>query len=303
MKQVVEDLFDQKLVEDMIANGDDGVRARLEGLMDLRRRSLSDENEISSFFVPAEIAHLADPSLKGSEEWDVGKDALFWLLNEISFDPEETPLPSWLFDDEEIASGALKLNGNLICLMGERRHDPEAAKLALRSAWPAYKYLDEEMLGNRETLKAAFSCEGYESLLSEEAFRDHNDDDELVELALAASGENLSWASDRIRDDFDMVCLAIDNTDYIDNIYEDISDRLRSDRRIVIKIAGKQSVPMEFPPHEYKDDDEVGALLADTEVHGDRFSLYGMSRRIKEKYMTEYELERWGGGDEEEAEA
>lgn len=50
---------------------------------------------------------------------------------------------------------------------------------------------------------------------------------------------------------------------------------------------------MEFPPAEYKDDDEIGALLADTNIHGDHFSLVGMSRRIKEKYMTEEELSRW----------
>ena len=137
-------------------------------------------------------------------------------------------------------------------------------------------------------------------MLFENFFRKYNDDDELVALALRSSGENLSWASERIRDDFDMVCLAVENSSCIGNIYNYISEHLRGNRGIVVKIARRPPVPMEFPPLEYKDDDEIGALLADTEIHGDHFSLFGMRRRIKELYMTEDELSHWDGIDDEE---
>lgn len=293
MKQVVDDLFDCDLIKHIVEKGNAETKSRIETLLELKDYPISDENAIRSFYVPAEIAYLADPALKGSKKWEVGKDALLWLLGEIGFYPGEIPLPSWLFLDDEIAREALRTNGNLICFMEDRRHDPEAAKLALGSAWPSYKYISEEVLQDREVLKAAFSCTQCGSLLFEDIFRRYNDDDELVELALAASGENLSWASERICDDYDMVCLAIDNVNYMDNIYKKISPRLRSDKRIVARIANSSTVPSSFPPAQYRDDDEIGALLADIEVHGDHFALVGMSRRIKERYMTDEELERW----------
>lgn len=291
---VVEELFNDKLIDEIRNNGNKTVSSRLDDLIKLKEYSFEDENLRRSFFVPTEIAFLTDPKLKGSADWEKGKDSLLWLINETISYSDETPLPSWLFDDDEIAFAALEINGNLIQFMGNRRFDASFAIKALHSTWHAYKYIDEKLLEDREVLKAALSCDGGGSVLFEDFFRNYNDDDELVALALDSSGNNLSWASERIRDDFDMVCLAIDNTDYIDNIYEAISERLRKDKRIVARIASRPSVPIEFPPAKYKDDDEIGALLADTKIHGDHFSLVGMSRRIKEKYMTEEELSRWG---------
>lgn len=300
IKRVAEDLFDRELVENIIKRGDADIRFRIDNLLELKSYSTSDENAIHSFFVPAEISYLAVPSLKGTVEWETGKDALLWLLNEISFYPEKIPLPSWLFDDEEIALEALLTNGNLICFMENRQRDVGAVKVALASAWPSYKFIDEEVLSDREVLKAAFCCERCGNLLFEDFFRRYNDDDELVELALASSGENLTWASERIRDDFDMVCLAIQNVNYMDNIYKDISERLRHDSRIVSKIASSPSVPIDFPPIEFRDDDKIGALLANPDVRGNHRPLINMSKRIKELYMTEAELERWGDVDVEE---
>lgn len=178
MKQVTEDLFDYDLIERIVEKGDGEIKSRIEALLELKDYSISDENAIRSFYVPAEIAYLADPALKGSEKWSVGKDALLWLLGEIDFYPEEISLPSWLFSDNEIALEALKINRNPICFMGDRRQDAAAAKAALGSAWPSYKYINEEVLQNKEVLKAAFSCERCENLLFEDFFRKYNDDDE-----------------------------------------------------------------------------------------------------------------------------
>lgn len=297
---VIGALFDEELIKELRNNEDETVSSRLDDVIRFKDYVLETVSIHTSFFVPAEIAYLADPKLKGSSKWEKGKDALLWLVGEIDFYYDEEPLPSWLFDDDEIALAALRVNGNFIKYMGDRRSDLSSAIEALRSAWPSYKYINEELMENREAIKAAFSCDRCLSALFEDAFRKYNDDDELVALALHSDGENLSWSSERLRDDFDMVCLAIENCLYIDNIYKDISERLRGDRRIVKRIASRPTIPMEFPPAEFKDDGEIGALLADTDIHRDHFALFGMSRRIKEKYMTEDELDRWGGGDDEE---
>lgn len=299
-ERVIRDLFDEELIEELRNNEDEIISSRLDDVIHFKDYVLETVSTDTTFFVPAKIAYLADPKLKGSPKWEKGKDALLWLVDEINFYYDGEPLPSWLFDDDEIALAALRINGNFIRYMGDRRSDLSSAIEALRSAWPSYKYIDKDLMEDREAIKAAFSCNGCLSVLYEDAFRKYNDDNELVALALRSEGENLSWSSERIRDDFDMVCLAIENCRYMDNIYKNISERLRSDKRIVERIASRPTIPMEFPPAEFKDDDEIGALLADTDIHGDHFALYGMSRRIKEKYMTEDELDRWGNGDYDE---
>lgn len=299
-EHIIRDLFDEELIEELRNCENETISSRLDDIIRFKDCALETVSIHTTFFVPAEIAYLADSKLKGSPKWERGKDALLWLVGEIDFYYDGEPLPSWLFDDDEIALAALRINGNFIKYMGDRRSDLSSAIEALHSAWPSYKYIDKDLMEDREAIKAALSCNRCLSVLSEDAFCKYNDDDELVALALRSEGENLSWSSERIRDDFDMVCLAIENCSYVDNIYKDISERLRGDRRIVERIASRPAVPMEFPPAEFKDDDEIGALLADTEIHGSHFALFGMSRRIKEKYMTEDELDRWGDGDDDE---
>ena len=131
---VINDLFDDKLIDELRNGGDEMVSSRLDGLIRLRDYSLEEDNIRSSFFVPAEIAYLSDPSLKGSPEWEKGKDALRWLIDEIGFYLDGTPLPSWLFDDDDIALTALEINGNLIQFMEDRRSDAPWVIVALRSA-------------------------------------------------------------------------------------------------------------------------------------------------------------------------
>lgn len=90
---------------------------------------------------------------------------------------------------------------------------------------------------------------------------------------------------------------------YPDASYEDLSDEMKKDKRIALVVAGWDWPPSNFPDFTFADDDDIGAALAQKEDH---FAIFGMSRRIKEKYMTEEELERWGDdpwwwhGDEEE---
>lgn len=84
-------------------------------------------------------------------------------------------------------------------------------------------------------------------MLADERFRQYRDDTNLVSTALRTLGENLSWASARIQDDYDMVCLAIDHACFVDNIYESISERLRHDERIVARIARRDDACRIFP--------------------------------------------------------
>ena len=138
-----------------------------------------------------------------------------------------------------------------------------------------------------------------------ERAKSYQDDDELVGLAIDANGANIAYASERIRSDFNWAIRAVSNRRniYPDASYEDLSDEMKKDKRIALVVAGWDRPPSDFPDFTLADDDDIGAALAQKEDH---FALFGMSRRIKEKYMTEEELERWGDdpwwwhGDEEE---
>lgn len=121
-----------------------------------------------------------------------------------------------------------------------------------------------------------------------------NDDEELVALAIKNHSASLASASDRLKNDFDTVMLAIANYNdgygCIDGFYEGIGDDLKLDREIVLAIAKCKRPPKEFPPEEYRDDDEVGALLADDSERYNRWALLNTSDRIKERYMTKKPL-------------
>lgn len=69
------------------------------------------------------------------------------------------------------------------------------------------------------------------------------------------------------------------------------SPELKKDKRIALAVTQWDTLPNEFPDISLADDDEIGEALSRT---GDHFDLIGMSRRIKEKYMTDEELEIWG---------
>lgn len=247
MGAVVDDLFNANVIREVEGSHDARMRKRAGGVLTLRNYAFESESGHQSFFVPAEIAYLADPALRGSEKWNEGRKALLWLLDEIPFHSSEVPLPSWFFEDDEIALTALRTNGNLLAFMPNRSGDKAFVCTALKTSWPAYTFVDESLLHDRDVIRAAFACPSCGSVLADERFRQYRDDTNLVATALRTLGENLSWASAHIQDDYDMVCLAIDHARYASNIYESIGERLRHDERIVARIARRDDACRVFP--------------------------------------------------------
>jgi hypothetical protein len=256
MRAVVGDVFNADVIREVEGSHDARIQKCAEDVLALRNYAFKNESGHQSFFVPAEIAYLADPALRGSEKWNEGRKALLWLLGEIPFHASEVPLPSWLFEDDGIALTALRMNGNLLAFMPNRDGDKVFVCTALKTSWPAYEFVDESLLHDRDVIRAAFECPSCGTVLADERFRQYRDDTNLVATALQTSGENLSWASARIQDDYDMVCLAIDHARFVDNIYESISERLRHDERIVAKIARREDTCRVFLDEQQADDGE-----------------------------------------------
>ena len=75
-------------------------------------------------------------------------------------------------------------------------------------------------------------------------------------------------------------------------MYDNLSDELKGSLELALVIARNcETLPLHFPPIELADNDELGSVLA---ARGEHYLLNGMSRRIKKRYMSEDELERWG---------
>lgn len=173
MWAVVDDVFNADVIREVEGSHDACMRKRAEDVSALRNYAFESESGHQSFFVPAEVAYLANPALRGSERWNEGRKALLWLLGEIPLRSSEVPLPSWLFDDDGIALTALRMNGNLLAFMPDRSGDKAFVCTALKTSWPAYALVDESLLHDRDVIRAAFECPSCGTVLADERFRQY----------------------------------------------------------------------------------------------------------------------------------
>lgn len=246
--------------------------------------SLNEDNA----FIPSEIAYFLDGR---SNPPDVALCALSWTVSDIR---RVRRLPSKVFTKRETALEAAKTNGDCLQFMPKYRDDIEVVTEAVTNNASALNYASDRLTNDRELVNLAASHAFYCGVFDEEPLSNYDDDDEIMRLAIKANGANIADASDRIRNDIDFALLAVQNRReyYPDEAYESLTPELKRDRRIVEAVARTwEPVPNCFPPKEFADDDTVASLLA---RHEDHFDLFGMSRRIKEQYYTEDELERWG---------
>lgn len=252
-------------------------------------RSLCQEslNEDDAF-IPSEIAYFLDD--RGNLP-DVALRALSWTVSDIR---RARRLPPEVFTRREAALKVAKTKGDCLQFMPKYQDDIEVVTEAVTNDSSALKYASDRLANDRELVKLAASHAYYCGVFDEEPLSNYDDDDEIMQLAIKANGANIADASERIRNDIAFALLAVQNRReyYPDEAYESLSPVLRRDRRIVEAVARAwEPVPNEFPPKEFTDDDVVASLLA---RHENRYDLFGMSRRIKERYYTEDELERWG---------
>lgn len=301
-----EEQFSEEVADDMMSADGSLEAARASGLIsedevdELLRvsrtlRSKADKYDHPVFLPPA-LIFLANPSFKGTERWSCAEASLQWFLKSVRRSDYREILPKWLFSDPDVALMALGVDGKLLAAMPDHTDDLRFVCAAVHSNPLAIEYASDGLKSNRDVLKAGLSS-GFQSVLGHKPYSEHTDDDELVAIAVKASCTIFAYASERLRDDVDMAMLAIEaskNDSLIDNFYDKLGKHIRSCRDIVEAIAQCPYIPNEFPPKRYRDDDRVGELLADESVHGDHFSLYWMSRRIKDRYMDSDELERWG---------
>lgn len=266
------------------------------------RVSLSGEFD-ETLFVPSSIGLLGAFDRLPQDVRNAALGELGAVLQQHPSEEWIEHVPPFIFSCRDVAEYALSKDGRLLQVMPQWSSDKELVCEAVGSACEAIEYADERYAKDVDVIKAAFPMRSWSTPLADDPYRAYNDNDEIVKLAIRSNPQNLAFASRRLRDNVGMALLAVGcvKDHHVENFYEKMSERVRSDRRVVLAIARCEQVPYSFPPKEYRDDDEVGSLLADEAVHGDHFALIRMSRRIKERYMTDDELDIWGDDEDEGA--
>lgn len=236
-------------------------------------------------FLPSEVAYV----MAGSSE-DVAMRAFDWAVE--SFKAWRF-LPSGLFERRDLFLRAVALRGEVLERAQAFVDDEEIVVAAVSQCPSAIELASPRLRECRRVLVAAAENAVDDLVFFEGVMAAHNDDDELVGLAVDANGANIAYASERIRGDFEWAMRAVTHhcDIYPEASYEHLSDDLKQDKRIALAVAQWDSPPYKFPDVSLADDDDIGEELSKKEDH---FALFGMSRRIKEKYMTDDELERWG---------
>lgn len=236
-------------------------------------------------FMPSEIAY----TISGLTD-ERAMQAFTWAVE--NYDVVDY-LPDELFTRRDLALMAVSCWGRQLERAKLFQDDDEIVLAAVANAPRSIEFASDRLQNDRRVLIEAASHADSDLIFFEGPMAKHNDDDELVGLAIDANGANIAYASERIRSDFDWAMRAVSNRRdiYPEASYEDLSDELKKDRRIALTVAKWDSMPNNFPDPSLADDDELGAALAQKD---DRLALFGMSRRIKEKYMTAEELEHWG---------
>lgn len=240
----------------------------------------------SACFVPSEIAVL----LAGFED-EGALRAFDWAVEDCR---AVHYLPDSLFEERSLALRAVRECGELLEKATLYQDDDEMVLAAVSSYSSAIKFASPRLQEDRRVLVAAASNAANDYIFHDEPMARYNDDDELVTLAIKARGGNIIYASERIRSNPDYAKMALNDPHRTDcGVYGALSSDLKKNLEIALLVAQNcHWWPMwGFPTIELADNDELGAALAS---RGDHCLLEGMSRRIKEKYMTEDELERWG---------
>lgn len=241
-----------------------------------------------SGFMPSEIAYAMSGSI---EERDMR--VFGWVVED--YDVADF-LPDKLFERREIALEAVSRRGRQLERAALYQDDDEVVLTAVANSPDAIKYASGRLQEDRRVLVTAAKNAHDDLVFYEGPMSLHNDDDELVELALKANGMNIAFASERVRSDLGYAKLAWENVHSHTHfgMYDYLSDELKRNLELALVIASNCDThmpPSHFPSIELADNDELGEQLA---ARGDHYLLEGMTRRIKEKYMTEDELERWG---------
>ncbi len=221
---------------------------------------------------PSSIAALMEQKAMIQQMFYSGKDQI-------------KKLPSYVFSCRVMVEIMVSTIGWLLELAPKYCSDREMVLAAIRSSVSACEFMDKSLWGDIEIAEEAARNSSDKYMFYYEAFKQFNDDDRIVKLALAASGANIRYASERIRADYDMALFALRHQDeeYLTDVFECLSEELRERKDLAMIVLKSPRPSVEGFGKELLDDDEIAEILiSDEETCAE---IYNMSERIQRKYL------------------
>lgn len=215
--------------------------------------------------------------------------------------------PRWLFEKQDAVLVAVSVSGKFLRYFRRFNMDDSVIRAALQSRGDAIQYVSPLVRDRLDYIRLAL-VEPYGCALHMPCMRKYRDNDECVILAVTTNGRNIQFASTRLRDDFDIACLAVTNqNDYYpestikylskrlrDNkeialldmekghgCFDDYSKRLRNDLELAILNVKKGRGSIADYSPELRDNEKIAQAIIES---GHTFNLHYMSDRIKALY-------------------
>lgn len=142
-------------------------------------------------------------------------------------------LPEQLKDDRELTKIAISYNGHSLSYASDRlKDDKELVLLAFNNEANIYNDLSDKLKNDIEVIEGALHSK------YKDGFRDMPDwvrNNKDYALLAVATGGNLQYVSENLKDDFDVVSKAIKNYPFA---IQHASDRLKDNKEIGLIIAG-----------------------------------------------------------------
>lgn len=245
-------------------------------------RSFLDEYEI---FVPLEILFAKHRTVESPNAFWKNRRIMEYLFSEKIEHIEK--LPSYVFEVKDIVLDIVSYRGVLLSLAPKFNGDFDVVIAAVKDYPGAIRYADKSLWDNYEIARTAAMHSEACIFLDEKPFEKYKDDDELVKLAIAANGANISGASERIRADYDMAVLALKNQSniYPVSVYKSLSRELRCRKDIAFLELEAPCPSLDGFPESLLDDDEIAEYILS---HNDlKWLISYMSKRIRKKYASD----------------
>lgn len=192
-------------------------------------------------------------------------------------------MPAYVFNQRDAVLIAVGAMGTSLKRFPKYNADDEIIRAAIADNGEAIQYVKKELRDTPQYVQMAVQHYSFVNGLSMRCMIKYRDNEEILRLALAYSGYNMQYASDRLKDDFDTALFAISHQsgDQGPGVVHYLSSKLRDNIEIILADIKSEQAEIDSYSSRLKDSDQVAEALISTNL---KWKLYQMSERIQKKY-------------------
>lgn len=191
-------------------------------------------------------------------------------------------IPSFVFNQKDAVMVAVSRYGKSLKRFPKFNLDHDVIVAALTNDGEAIEYVNEKLRNNIDYIKLALN-NMYSETLKMPCMAEYRDDEELVKIALEANGCHIKYASDRLKDDFEMAKFAIQHQKdwYPECTVCHLSERLKDNVDLAIVDIKEGHGCIDSFSDKVRDNNKVAMALMKSEY---AWKMYLMSDRVQKKY-------------------